>query len=422
MATAVKSVQIEPIVGEDRSYLRDLACRVAEAANRPEQAERASLWRRHNGLERVRPLVLVFPEGAWRELWAQEPPMRTRGNRARQIERDLRVRLYYAEHLRDDNVIEPVLASPIVTHQTGWGLEPRKTKPATPHGAAHFEPVLLDDADADKLTLPEVTVDWAATEALHAQTCELLGDILAIEKQGPCRGGFAPLDHYLQLRGIDRLFLDLCDRPDLVHRVIGTLTDGQIRIMQALERQGALTLGNRNHYVGSGGTGYTDALPGPDFDGEHVRTKDLWGFATAQIFSEVSPAMHEEFALRHEKRFLDLFGLNCYGCCEPLHLKLDAVLRHVPRLRRLSISPWADVAICAERLGRNCIFSWKPNPAILAGETWDPDAARRQLRAFCEATRGNVVEIVMKDTHTIRGQPHRMWEWVRIAKEVALDY
>jgi len=30
-----------------------------------------------------------------------------------------------------------------------------------------------------------------------------------------------------------------------------------------------------------------------------------------------------------------------------------------------------------------------------------------------------VVEIIMKDTHTCRNQPQRMWDWVRIAKEVA---
>jgi len=30
-----------------------------------------------------------------------------------------------------------------------------------------------------------------------------------------------------------------------------------------------------------------------------------------------------------------------------------------------------------------------------------------------------VVEMIMKDTHTVRNDPRRMWDWVRIAKEVA---
>jgi len=163
-------------------------------------------------------------------------------------------------------------------------------------------------------------------------------------------------------------------------------------------------------------------LPASDFDGMRVRPKDLWGFATAQIFSEVSPAMHEEFALQHEKKVLELFGLNCYGCCEPLHLKLDAIFRNVPRLRRISISPWADVKMSSEKIGQRCVFSWKPNPAIVAGEAWDPDRARYIIKEFCEITRNNIVEIILKDTHTCRNQPQRIWEWVRIAKEVAEDF
>jgi hypothetical protein len=39
-------------------------------------------------------------------------------------------------------------------------------------------------------------------------------------------------------------------------------------------------------------------------------------------------------------------GLNYYGCCEPLHNKMD-ILAKVPRLRKISISPWCDVARAA---------------------------------------------------------------------------
>ena len=162
--------------------------------------------------------------------------------------------------------------------------------------------------------------------------------------------------------------------------------------------------------------GYTDQLPQSDFDGTHVRTRDLWGFATAQIFSEVSPAMHEEFALRYEIQFLSRFGLNCYGCCEPLHLKMNEV-RKIPRLRRVSMSPYVDLAKGAEEIGDQYIYSRKPNPAILASVAWNPDAVRKSTRDDLEKTRGCIVELIMKDTHTVNGEPHRLAEWVRIAKE-----
>ena len=74
-----------------------------------------------------------------------------------------------------------------------------------------------------------------------------------------------------------------------------------------------------------------------------------------------------------------------------------------------------------ERIGNRCIFSRKPNPAPLAAPTWEPEAVRRELRDDLERTRGCVVELVMKDTHTCLNEPERMSDWVRIALEEAED-
>ena len=52
----------------DRDIIRDLAKKVAEIASLPEQKEKSEIWMRHNRLERVKPMVLIFPEGSWRGL------------------------------------------------------------------------------------------------------------------------------------------------------------------------------------------------------------------------------------------------------------------------------------------------------------------------------------------------------------------
>jgi hypothetical protein len=52
----------------DRTYLCDLATRVAEIAADPYNEERRNWWFSHNDLKPVRPLNLAFPEGSWREL------------------------------------------------------------------------------------------------------------------------------------------------------------------------------------------------------------------------------------------------------------------------------------------------------------------------------------------------------------------
>ena len=406
------------ITDKDLAILRELAKRVAEIGNLPIQKERAEMWTRHNDLDPVRPMVLIFPEGSWREMLPEQELTTSPDCPSRGLEWDLRARLYYWAHLPDDNVVEPVLVSPAVIHSTGYGLGEDTTPPDDPTGARHYNVVLKTEADIDKIRMPQVTVDWEQTEKNFHEMQQMFGDILTVEKRGRANCGIAPMDQYAIWRGLDQMYTDLVDRPQFVHGVMTRLVDGALAEFEELERQGALSLNNRNHYTGSGGVGYTRQLPQPDFDGVHVRMKDMWGFATPQMFSEVSPAMHEEFALRHELRVLERFGLNCYGCCEPLHNKLD-IVKAIPNVRRISISPFADIEKSAEGLGGDYVYSWKPNPAMVAGEKWDPEFVRRTIRDFLEKTRGCVVEMILKDTHTCRHEPHRMWEWTEIAREEA---
>ena len=409
------------ITPKDRDILRSLAAKVAKIAKNPKHTENAELWTRHNDLKVTTPMVLVFPEGSWRELLPQDK-LNIEDPFFRSIEWELLTRIYYSEHLNDDNPITNIFDVPIVVQQTGCGLEAKQTKSDQTTGADHYEQVIHGMEDVDKMQIPKIKVDGEESAANLAFFQVLLGDIMEVRQTGDFRRWIAPIDEYAKLRGLDTLYYDMIDCPELIHAFCKKYVDSCIHVGKELERQGALNLNLGNNYAGSGGNCYTNDLPYAGFDGKHVRTMDFWGFATAQMFSEVSPEMHEEFALKHEKRFLELFGLNCYGCCEPLHNKLDLVIKHVPRLRRISISPWADIEKSAEILQDKYVFSWKPNPAILAGETFNPDAIQSEIRNFCEKTKGCVTEIIMKDTHTVKNEPKRMWEWVRIAKEVAADY
>ncbi|MHC4983066.1 MAG: hypothetical protein ACYTF6_07860, partial [Planctomycetota bacterium] len=185
-----------------------------------------------------------------------------------------------------------------------------------------------------------------------------------------------------------------------------------------LEKLNLLSRNDDNTRIGSGAYGYTDELPGEPYDPEYVRTKNMWGCATAQIFSEVSPEMHWEFAVRHEMRWLERWRLTYYGCCEPLDRKMD-ILRRIPNLRKVSMSRWVDPERAAAQLEDKYVFSFKPSPAILAEDRWRPDQARKELRDVLEKTRGCRIEIIMKDVSTVRYEPQRLWEWSKIAMEEA---
>jgi hypothetical protein len=195
--------------------------------------------------------------------------------------------------------------------------------------------------------------------------------------------------------------------------------EGHRRLVHEYVERDLLDLNNDNTYHSSGGRGWTDRLPPADFDPAHVRPKDMWASAEAQELAQVSPEMHEEFSLQYERRLLAPFGLTGYGCCEALDNKLELV-KKVPNMRRISISPFADVARCAGQLGGKYIFSWKPHPAHLVGD-FDEEKIRDYIRSALEATRarGCVVEMILKDTHTCENRPERFTRWTEIARELA---
>ena len=71
------------------------------------------MWTRFNRREPNRPMALVFPEGSCREILPEESLACTEPA-CRDWERDLRRRICYWEELRDDNVVDAAVASPIV--------------------------------------------------------------------------------------------------------------------------------------------------------------------------------------------------------------------------------------------------------------------------------------------------------------------
>jgi hypothetical protein len=146
-----------------------------------------------------------------------------------------------------------------------------------------------------------------------------------------------------------------------------------------------------------------------------VRLRDLWGFGVAQEAVGIGPVQHEEFILRHQLRILDEYGLNAYGCCEPYHTKL-AMLERVPRLRRVSVSPWCDLERSAAACHGRWVLSWKPNPAMVVGR-FDPGRLRGALRHTLAMARGCAVEMVHKDTFTVEGDRSRLETWARLARE-----
>ena len=146
----------------------------------------------------------------------------------------------------------------------------------------------------------------------------------------------------------------------------------------------------------------------------------MWGFCESQETVGVSPKLFEEFVFAYQLPILERFGLNIYGCCEPLDRRFD-IIERIPRLRKVTVSPWSDVARMAERLGRDYVYTRKVNPADIAQPTIDEEQIREGLRDTLRATSRNrcPVEILMRDVLTLSGNPANIIRWTQIAREEA---
>jgi len=67
------------------------------------------------------------------------------------------------------------------------------------------------------------------------------------------------------------------------------------------------------------------------------------------------------------------------------------------------------------------VVSLKPSPAIFATDKWYPEKAKEELETKLKIAKqyNCKIEIIMKDISTVRHEPQRLWEWARIATEIA---
>lgn len=403
----------------DRETIRRLASEVAEIAALPVQEEKRRLWRKLNGLRPARPMVMI-DQVCWNEMTiGDELTLRCSDAECRGYERDLRRALYQWRRFRVDNVVEPVVLVPKAIHNTGFGVDVREETASTDPTSEVLGHLYLNqfqnDADLHKVQVPRITHDEVETGRRLDRAHELFDGLLEVRADGldPYLSLWDPISAWL---GIEGALFALVDRPQFMHELVGRMTDGYLSMLDQLEDQGLLC-GPQSliHCTGA----YTDELPAPGYNPDKPRAKDRWMFGLAQIFSAVSPAMFKEFEVDYASRICARFGLVYYGCCDPLDGKMNEV-RLIPNVRKVSMSPWVDQERGAAEIGRQFVFSRKPNPALLATDDFSPERIRADLLAtvqVCERY-GCALEIILKDISTVRYHPERLTQWAEIAMQV----
>jgi hypothetical protein len=406
----------------EKDVLKGLAEELATIAEEPAHAEKARLWTRMNDLKSERPMVWI-DEIPWHEMNINdELTLQCQDSWARELETKMRRTIYQWKHMPGDMVVDDFLACPLAIHSTDFGIiedvDVAKTDETSGIVSRHFNTQINNPEDIEKIKMPTVTHNEKVMEICYEAMVELFSDIMPVKKMGQTHIWFTPWDYLIRWWGIQEAMMDLLERPQMVHDGVERMVQAWMVELDQFEEQNLLALDNNNTRVGSGGYGYSSELPGDNIDANWIRPKNMWGCSNAQIFTQVSPQMHWDFAIEHELKWLERWGLNYYGCCEPLDHKMEQ-LRKIPNLRKISISPWCKMERAMDEVGQDYVMSIKPSPAIFAEDSWSPQKAKAIIKEILDLSQGqHHIEFIMKDVSTVRYEPQRLWEWESILMDL----
>ena len=412
------------VSGHDREILRGLGDKLRSLAERPCEQEKIALWTAHNDLKTEQPVIFIDCENGWNEIFPWAESIKCEGEMAQDWEMWLRKEIHWADVLKDDKVVEAKLYLPYHAVDTAWGIAEERIGDPT-RGEAYVWKSPLADLDEDAfegldlstvIKTPEIRIDWEASNRAFALAQEVFDGILEVEFRHKWWWSPDLSLSYSNLRGMENMMCDFYDYPEKVHEMMRLFTDGYLVKFDYLEQNGLLPNNCESMYIGSGGTGWTSQLHGTP---GQVKLMDMWGFNEAQETSEVSPEMVNEFILPYQTELASRFGLNYYGCCEGLDRRWDYVKAAIPRLRRVSVSPWADRRKMSELLGGDYVYCLKVSPTDIAVPNPDEAYIRKHLNevlGYCKQC-GNRVEILMKDNHTLGRRPENAARWVQLARE-----
>lgn len=413
---------------ERKQQLLALVDRLIEAVADPRYAARKAMWTRHQHLEKVEkvPLQVTLPltggySGVVQETIPPETLLYPEGF-ARNIELQLRQKLFKHEHVPDDAVILPILhisAAYRTPADEMWGVRLTTREAEYNHaagGAYKPVPVIESEADIDRLSYASTDVDLETTRQRLEEARELVDDRLPVIV-GANRLSTNPFEVVVRLRGMDNLLFDFVDRPQLVHRLMEFVTEGHVRYLQALDGLGLIDtpvtwIGCRVQYEAG------DAALERGSSG----LAPSWAYISAQSAASISPAMFEEFLQPYHDRLARLFqpGRVYFHGCEDLTHKFR-VMRHMPNLRRFHVSPWSNFASLAAEIGRDFVMEKHVHPTnnlLLFTE----EQMRAELVEALEVGGDLIMDLNLSDIHTVGGRPERLTMWARVAQEVTEQY
>ncbi len=409
-------------MNNEYTILRELGKEIAEIAHLPVQDEKKKLWIRNNDLSPVRPMVHI-DQLPWHELnTSGEMRLACEEPFLRSVENTLRQLLYRWKHFPCDMVVENRIDIPRSVHNLDYGIhikeETRETDASNDIVSHKYEDQIATQEKLDALENDKIWVDTELDER-HMSICrEIFDGIIPVRFSGvEIHAGF--WDRIAQMRPAEAILYDIIDEPEFIEKTAQKFVDLTMSTVDQCERLGLLDPDMQ--YVHCTGA-YTNDLPKTQSEAEPPTSRNVWSYAMAQIFSTISPAMHEQFDLDIAYPLYERFGLLYYGCCEPLENKIE-IVKKIKNVRKISISPWANVEKSAGHIGKDYVLSYKFNPALIATGAFEEEPMRLLIKNALGAARKNgcPIEIILKDVSTVGYRLDFLDRWEKIAMEMVQE-
>ena len=404
---------------EDReiNIVRELAKKYREICNAPEQNGKRDMWRRHNSFRKT-PVLIYIRAFAWNEM--PESKCLCQNEFLRGYENFFRQAVFRSS-FKDDFIFEPWLNVGAAYKCSGWGVNAERhfvDEENETLTAFKVEYPLKELADFEKMRAPWHEIDEVETAQRKRIMEDMVGDIITVnlDRSPAYRMWTADISTDLgYLRGIENIMLDMFDNPEWLHKLLAFMRDGTLRAQESAEKAGDWGLcAHQNQAMP-----YAEELQDPAANVNGVKRSQLWGYMAAQEYTLISPEMHDEFLLQYQIPILEKFGLVAYGCCEDLTRKID-MLRKIKNLRRIAVSPFANVAKCAEQIGSDYILSYRPSPSDMVSYGFDSERIKKTIVGDLGIFKrnGSCFDITLKDVETVQNDPDRIRRWVEVVRGV----
>jgi hypothetical protein len=394
----------------DIARLRELARRQAEIAALPVMQARKRRWTDMNdGKPGARPPFAIEP-GTFNRDFLPPDLFQCETAFGKTLEHLFLTNIRIHEILGDDHVCPGAIDIPMQVQTDQFGIEIKVERAEDAEGVPigyHVEHPIKNLAEDgfDMIGPSTFSVDREGTLAAKAYLEETFGDILPVRVFCNAPSRTTLTSQMMRLMSMESFFMAMYDCPDRVHALMGLLRDNAVRGARWAEEEGLLTLNNRNQTTCGTCYNWTTLLPGPGHVPGQVRLRDLWVAMDSQEAVGISPELFGEFCFPYYRDVAALFGLVYWGCCEPADPLWESSLRHLPNLKAVSISRWANERVMAEALeGTGIVYSRKPDPNFLSVDVeLNEEGWRREIRTTLEhVTRHNLsAELIVRDVYTV---------------------